>query len=72
MSRLTIGDTVRVKGIRSPGMLIIDQGVIDDDTLATCLWFDDNNVARQISLRASMLESIEPEKDGIPVIGYVS
>ncbi|PZP63002.1 MAG: hypothetical protein DI604_28155 [Delftia acidovorans] len=72
MSRLTIGDTVRVKGIRSPGMVVIEQGVMDDDTLATCLWFDANNVARQISLRASMLEAIEPEQDGIPVMGWVT
>ena len=73
MATISIGDTVRVRGIRSPGMLVIDQAALDEDTLATCLWFDENKVARQIALRASMLEHIAPERsDDIPVFGYVS
>lgn len=68
-----IGDTVCIKGIRSARMLIIDQTPADDEDVMTCLWFDNDQIARQIGLKSWMLEKVEPGHgtfDTIPVIGY--
>ena len=70
---VTVGDTVCVKGIRSARMLVIDQTPHDDEDIMTCLWFDSDQIARQIGLKSWLLEKVEPGRgtfDTIPVIGY--
>jgi len=70
---IRIGDTVKVKDVRSPKMLVIDQALNDDDTVYTCLWFDDEQVARQIGLKGQFLQQTQAETavfGTVPVLGY--
>lgn len=71
--QIKIGDTVRVKDVRSPRMVVIDQVASDDETVFTCLWFDNDQVPRQIGLKGWLLQTVEPSTstfDTIPVVGY--
>jgi hypothetical protein len=56
-------------------MIVLDQTFTDDDTVYNCLWFDMDQCARTLSLKAAFVELATPDTStfgSIPVYGVAS